>query len=320
MAEIKINMNSLKPRQDINRHKIKEGDTVLRFLPPFGDESNGYPYKKWLVSWMLDPLSGRKRPYASLFMFEDRCPIYEYLELVKANIDAETKRLTLQGLDEDAVKEQLKDVFAILSDLKPKKTFAWNAIDKSGTVGVVELKATAHKDLCLLMNEYINEVNQDPTSLNSNPDDSGIWFKITRIGNFRDTEYKVAKYQVRQKDASGRMTYQDDTSPIPDVIVNEYAKHAVDLSSMYRKTSYEDLKKTLISNLTSIILEKELNILKVDGFFDENAKLIEPPKEEKKAEAPKVKAVDKPAVTLKLGKAEDESDDDLLAMADNILG
>ena len=63
MAKINVNLDSLKPTKEIKRHKVKEGTSVFRILPPFGDNSNGYPYRKWSIAWLQDPTSGKRRPY-----------------------------------------------------------------------------------------------------------------------------------------------------------------------------------------------------------------------------------------------------------------
>ena len=44
--KIKINLDSLKTRREWRRHKVKDGHNVFRILPPFGEKSNGFPYKK----------------------------------------------------------------------------------------------------------------------------------------------------------------------------------------------------------------------------------------------------------------------------------
>ena len=136
MSNIKINLDSLNPKsfKKTVRHKVQEGDNIVRFLPPFGEEANGYPYRKWNVVWgLIDPNSGRMRPYASTSTYEGKCPVYDYLDLLKQKLDTIT--------DENKVEELNK----FISNLRPKSVFAYNASDKSGQIGVLELKSTAHK-------------------------------------------------------------------------------------------------------------------------------------------------------------------------------
>ena len=60
-SKIKINLDSLKSRREWKRHKVKDGHNVFRILPPFGEASNGYPYRKWQIIWGLADLeTGRK--------------------------------------------------------------------------------------------------------------------------------------------------------------------------------------------------------------------------------------------------------------------
>ena len=83
-TKIKINLDSLKTRREWKRHKVKDGSNVYRILPPFGEASNGYPYRKWQIIWGLqDPESGRARPFASSMTSEKKCPVTEYVTALK---------------------------------------------------------------------------------------------------------------------------------------------------------------------------------------------------------------------------------------------
>jgi hypothetical protein len=263
MAEIKINMDSLKSFKKIVRHKVKEGSNIFRILPP-GPDSNGYPYQKWSVIWGLnDPTSGQRRPYASSSTHEGKCPVFDYLDLLKPKMEFITNELKTKGLSQDQIKESLKDLNKIIGDIRPKTAYVYNAADKSGTVGVLELKATAHKKLLTLMNNYILDYNQDPTSLGNMPEDSGVWFNVTRVGTSFDTEYDVLKNQTMVK-TNGVPSYQDDRAALPDHVRNEYDSLAYDLTSIYQKKSYDELKQILILNLS--LLSQKYPSLWIEEF------------------------------------------------------
>lgn len=251
--KIKINLDSLKSRREWKRHKVKDGHNVFRILPPFGDESNGYPYRKWQIIWGLtDPESGRARPFASSMTSEKRCPVTEYVMELKKK--AETMKMEMQasGASEDAIKAKLANLTKLIQDLSPKTVYIYNAVDKAGEVGLLELKATAHKKMKTEMSNYVHDYNQDPTSLNSNDDDSGVWFDVVRTGMGRDTEYDVKKYQQRIKNGS-KITFEDDRSPLPDAVVENYDNMAYDLSSVYQVKTYDELKAILDANMDALI-------------------------------------------------------------------
>jgi len=248
MANISINMDSLSPKsfRKTTRHKIQNGNNILRFLPPFGEEANGYPYRKWNVVWgLIDPNSGRMRPFASPSTYEGRCPVYDYLEILKQKVED----LKAAGASE----EKLGELNKFISTIRPKSVYAYNASDKSGIVGVVELKSTAHKKVISLMNQYITDYNQDPTSLNSEPTDSGVWFNVLREGEGFKTTYDASKFQSATKDpVTGVPVFQDDRSPLAASVSESFDSVAYDLNNIYQKLSYDDLKDVLLANIESV--------------------------------------------------------------------
>ena len=320
MSSIKINLDSLSPKsfKKTVRHKVQDGSNIFRFLPPFGKDSDGYPYRKWNVVWgLVDPASGRARPFASSSTYEGRCPIYDYLDLLKAKVS------TMTSPADEAKVEALNK---FISDLRPKTVYAYNAADKTGQVGVLELKATAHKKIISLMDKYIKDYNQDPTSLNSEPTDSGVWFNITKIGKGFDTSYDASKNQIMAKDASGVPVYKDDRSPLAESIVHNFDSLGYDLNSLYQKLTYEELKEILVVNLISAA--KDLPDLLVEGFgADDNAVsednvVITTTTAQNRSAAPATASA-KPqgnGAKINLGKADDVGDDtdDILAMADDL--
>jgi uncharacterized protein YpmS len=252
-SKIKINLDSLKSRREWKRHKVKDGHNLFRILPPFGESSNGYPYRKWQIIWgLVDPESGRARPFASSLTTEKRCPVVELVADLKKRADNMKALLQASGSDEDTIKARLEGLNKLISDLTPKTVYVYNAADKSGDVGLLELKSTAHKKMKTEMNQYIQDYNQDPTSLNSADDDSGVWFDVTRQGLGRDTEYDVTKCQTKVKNGNS-ISFVDDRSPLPDSVVENYDNLAYDLSSVYQVKSYDELSEVLNYNLPNII-------------------------------------------------------------------
>lgn len=248
-------MDSLKSRREWKRHKVKDGHNVYRILPPFGESSNGYPYRKWQIIWgLFDPESGRARPFASSMTSEKKCPVTEYVAQLKKKAESLKAQLAASGVSEEESKERLGALNKLISDLSPKTVYIYNAADKAGEVGLLELKSTAHKKMKTEMAEYIQTYNQDPTSLNSEETDSGVWFDITRQGLGRDTEYDVKLVKLKSKNPqTGKISFEDDRSPLPDSVVENYDNLAYDLSAVYQVKTYEELQEILEANLPSLV-------------------------------------------------------------------
>lgn len=331
MANIKINLDSLKTRREWKRHKVKDGSNVFRILPPFGESSNGYPYRKWQIIWgLIDPESGRARPFASSMTSEKKCPVTEYVQALKKKAETLKSQLAAAGLSEEDQKQRLGALNKLISDLNPKTVYIYNAADKSGDVGLLEIKSTAQKKMKAEMAQYIQDYNQDPTSLNSEDTDSGVWFNITRQGLGRDTEYDVKKMQIKSKNpATGKISFEDDRSPLPDAVVENYNNLAYDLSAVYQVKTYEQLAEILEANMPSLI-----EACPDADLSSETVAVVKPA-------ATPVKTAVKPAgtkpVTLKMDDVDDEEeavatttsrpsvkttqavDDDFLAEADALL-
>jgi hypothetical protein len=335
-SKIKINLDSLKTRREWKRHKVKDGSNVFRILPPFGENSNGYPYRKWQIIWGLqDPESGRARPFASSMTSEKKCPVTEYVQSLKKKAESLKGQLAAAGLTEEEQKERLGALNKLISDLTPKTVYIYNAADKAGEVGLLELKSTAHKKMKAEMAQYIQDYNQDPTSLNSEETDSGVWFNILRSGLGRDTEYDVKKMQNKIKKPTGGFNFEDDRSPLPDAVVENYDNLAYDLSSVYQVKTYDELSEILAANMESLIelcpdadvdaataveqqilrapAAKPAAATKLAGTKPVTLKVEDGDDEE---EAPAAKTTSRPAATTKVNVA---ADDDFLAEADALL-
>ena len=102
------------------------------------------------------------------------------------------------------------------------------------------------------MMQYIKDYNQDPTSLNSADDDSGVWFDFVRTGTGFDTEYDVKKVQTKIKGPTGATMFADDRAPLSENVVESYADMAYDLSAIYQVKKYEELRQILLANVANI--------------------------------------------------------------------
>ena len=259
--KIKINLDSLKARREWKRHPVKDGHNVFRILPPFGAESNGYVFHKWQIIWggeksnqvVLDPETGRWRPFASSMMAEGKCPFTEFTQALKKKAEQMKAKAQASGESEEHIKDLLGPINQMIGYLGPKTVYVYNAVNKAGEVGLLELKSTAHKDMKTELDRYVNEVNQDPTSLNSDADDSGVWFDVIREGQGFKTEYSVKRCQNKIKNAAGKISYEDDQSPLPDSVVENYENLAYDLNSLYQVKTYEQLNEILQANMARIV-------------------------------------------------------------------
>jgi hypothetical protein len=268
MAKININMNSLKEKKEWKRHAVNQGDNIYRVLPPFGVSADGYPYRRWVLIWLSDPQTSRLRPYSSPFSFgQKQCPVYEYVNQVEQLFKEEEARLLSSGeFSRDQIKEHLRPITDVLWKIKPTTTYLYNACNKSGEVGLLELKKTAHDAIKKQMMQYVTDYGQDPTSLNSDFEDSGVWFKITRTGEKTKTEYSVSKNQVKTRDPNtGKISWADDQEPLPDNVVENYQDLGYDLTTVYKQVSYDELKEVLLANLEPLM--HEYPILRVEGFY-----------------------------------------------------
>lgn len=255
MSKITINQDSLKTSREWKRHQVKDGSNVYRILPPFGDVEvhNNYPYRKWSIVWLTDPKSGKRRPFASpLTDGEENCPVKEYQDALRTFIDKKKATLEAQGMSKSAVKDALKGLHDIQWQIKVQHLYVYNACDKSGNVGLLEIKSTAQKALKKKMAEYISLYGQDPTSLNSENDDSGVWFNFTKEGSGKETTYAVDFNRERFKDENGRLVSAEDRSPLAPNVVEGYDQLGYDLNSIYFRKKYSELRDVLLYNLSLI--------------------------------------------------------------------
>lgn len=355
MGKITINQDSLKTRRDWKRHQVNPGANVFRILPPFGEVEvhNNYPFRKWSTTWLVDPRNGKRRPFATPQTDGEKTdPVREYSETLKVFIEKTKAALKAKNLSDEQISKRMKGLNEIAWQVRVQHTYVYNACDKSGEVGLLELKSTAHKGLKKMMSQYIKEYGQDPTSLNSDlKDDSGVWFNITKEGEGKETTYGVTFNQTKKKTADGEVIKVDDRSPLSDNIVENFADLGYDLNSVYTRKTYEELKDILLYNLAILAKETPECVLEGYDISDIDLSALEgdqaPAAEEAAAEEVEEAPVAKKAnnVKIRLDDADDVDDDapvakkvsapvaaaagkkangavpkDILAMADDILG
>lgn len=310
MSKIKINMDSLKSSRDWVRHKINDGTNIYRILPPYGDPDihNNYPYRRWSIAWLQDPKSGKRRPFATPLTDGEECPVQQYCDALNTFIDDKKNQLKAEGCSDNDIKAELEGLRSVQWNMRLQHVYSYNACDQSGSVGILELKSTAHKAMKKMMNQYIKDYGQDPTSLSSDEDDSGVWFNISKEGKGKDTEYSVGFHQTRQK-MNGQLVKIDDRSPLPEHVVANYDSLAYDLNSIYLRKDYEELSALLLFNIA--LIAEEVPEAALDGYdiSDINVKTsTAPSKKIEQEEAPtKTK---KSAAKVNLNLADDDDTDE----------
>lgn len=313
MANIKINTEALKTGREWVRHKVQDGNNIFRILPPFGDAEvhKNYPFRRWVVAWLVDPKSGKRMPFATPFSSGEKdaaCPVHEYTKALGDKVEKLKAALQAKGVSNDVIREKLGPLNKILWETRSNRTFAYNAVDKSGKIGLLELKKTAHDEMKKRMLEYIQERQMDPTSLNSDiKSDAGVWFNIKRSGMGKDTKYHVEFAKKGTKDADGDVVYKLDRSALPPEVVDGFDTQGYDLSTIYRLKNYEELKEILLYNIGLIAEETPAAVV---AGFEPDASPVALVEEEIAEEEEVVAAAPKAAVGLAL---DEDDDDDILA-------
>jgi len=313
MGKISINQDALKSRREWKRHKIQDGLNVFRILPPFGDVEvhNNYPYRKWSTVWLADPKTGKRRPFASpLTDGSQDCPVKEYSDALTKFIDKQKSTLEAKGLSEDKVKDKLKGLREVQWKIKVQHTYAYNASDKSGEVGLLELKSTAHQGIKKMMNQYIKEYGQDPTTLESDlNDNAGVWFAVSKEGENKNTTYAVAFNQTKKKMADGDIVKVDDRSALSPNVVESYQDLGYDLNAVYTRKTYDELKDILMYNLA--LLAEDCPEAILPGYDISGIEVAPAADEDEAPVAQEKPAVKKSAkVNLNLGSDDEVASDD----------
>jgi len=325
--KIRINKDALNPGQKTNWFYLKNGTSTFRILPP-KVESNGYPFKKWILSWgLIDPQRGSLRPYVSALMSGNFCPLDDYYKKLKLKIEnmtSEQKKLSEDDPKKADLTNRIKKLNKYAFSMKLKYSYIYNAVDQSGKVGLLVAPFTVHRQLQKVMLEYINTYGQDPTSLLDLPNDSGVWIKITRSGEGFDTEYVVSKNQITVKDETGGILYKDDRSALPKEIQERYfAEMCRDLDSLYTPSTIEELNSVLMLNLKNRAQENpDILVPGYDNFDNVKAVVIENKEQPVNQQVSQPTIAPSQPITTKiqdLSNVECE-EDDLCKMAESILG
>jgi len=340
MGNITINQDSLRTSREYKRHRVEQGSNIYRILPPFGDVDthNNYPFKRWAVAWLINPETNKKTPFSSPFSIGDKdCPIHEYSTALKDHIETLKGKMKAKGWSDAKIKDKLKGLNEVQWNTRLSYSYAYNACDKSGNVGILELKTTAHKQMTKRFKEYITDYNQDPTSLNSNlREDSGVWMNILREGEGKNTTYSVEFNNVKRKDKeTGEVTLTVDRSPLPEAVSENFDDLGYDLFAIYRQKSYDDLREILMYNLS--LFAKEIPEAILPGYEEalslgKSGSVVQAVEDEVEEETViPVKKASKKIVTQFDDDDEDEDEvvaskpakggdmDDLMAFADSIL-
>lgn len=261
--EQEVNVNAL----DINRgsggrefvnHKIKDGDNIFRILPPFGTKANGRVTAEYWLSWGFTDSEGNKKPLVSTLGIDHECPIFEATQELSADMADLVREYSYEDggktkVDWKKVPQELKDKYQELKAnrdaIRPSRGFFYNALDQSGTVGILRLPKTAAEQLNAKIKDAIKRLGLNPVSLRE-----GCSFNIhrKRTGSRAfDVEYSVDLLKTASKDASGNPTETIQKSSVPEDLIENFDKRAYDLFSLYRYRTPADLRK-ILSGDTSI--------------------------------------------------------------------
>lgn len=222
---------SSKQFKPINRFKVQDGTNVFRILPPFGTDHDNKASREVNLHWGFVTSDGKQRPVVCSYHHEKTCPI---CQAAKAK-EGEAERAKLLGNE-----EQSKELAKEAQELRNRKTFLYNAANKQGDTGMLELTKTAHEAVIELFSSYIKKYDKDPTSLKD-----GVWLEITREGKGFKTKYSVSLHRVTVKDADGELMEKLDRTPLAENILNNFEKLAVDIHSLYKPVPSTDLQRIL---------------------------------------------------------------------------
>jgi len=336
MEKLSFNRNSLSNGSKTVRHKIQPGANSFRILPPFGnpDTHNGYPFRKWSVAWMIDPQSGKRRPFASPMLDREKCPVDEYSRALFKFIESKKTKLQEEGLDQQEIKKRLEGLSKVQWDLKLSHSYAYNALNKEGTVGILEVKKTAHDGIKERLNEFITDYGQDPIGLQADAKgNAGVWINIKKSGEGKETKY-VVEFAKIKKNIDGDIGFVLDRTPVDESVAENYDKLGYDLSTLYHKKSVSEMRDILLYNLSLIAeevpeailpgYEEALGDAKPAAKVEQKPKAVKPAKvayslEEDDEDNPPFDVEDVAKVTKSAKPKRVADDDDLMALADSLL-
>lgn len=239
--------------KEFKNHKIASGDNIYRIMPPFGTNNGGSPFAEIYLHWFQDP-SGRNRPLSCAKKIERYCPVcesanevYKRLEVVLNDYKDEAGKVNFKALamnDEDNAKS--KNLRAQFDALKAQRGFYYNAMDSSGTIGVLRLPKTAAEALGEKIRDGINVLGMsNPLSLRN-----GVLFNIVqkKTGkDKRDVEYSV-DFVRESKDTPEGIVQIIKKSAVPDNVIANFEKLAYDIHAMYPARTSQELKRVMMGD------------------------------------------------------------------------
>lgn len=92
-----------------------------------------------------------------------------------------------------------------------------------------------------------------------------MWFAVERSGEGRDTEYNVSFNEIKTRSPNGKISKEDDRTALSPNIEQNYDKLGYDLSTLYKVSSYEDLRAVLMANL-QVLAETDYRLGEIPGF------------------------------------------------------
>jgi hypothetical protein len=229
-VELNIDEMSSNTSTPINRFKVTEGTHVLRILPPFGTDHRNRASHEINLHWGFTTAAGQVRPISCSYPTEKYCPICTRAK----ELEALAERAKAEG-DADSEKENRDQSIK----LRSRRSFLYNAADKNGKVGVLDVPKSLHDEIIKLFKEYVQKFDLDPTSLTD-----GVWLQLSREGQGLKTRY-AAKFNKTTAKIDGELVEKLDRTPLSDSVVNNYEKLAVDIHSLHRPSTALELKKVL---------------------------------------------------------------------------
>ena len=237
---------------NFTNHKITDGDNIFRILPPFGTNHNGLPMAEWYLHWGFTDDQGNKKVLVCTKRFEKFCPICQQANTLRDTMseivrefeyeaDGRTKVAWKNVPKELAVKHnEVKEQF---DAIRAQRGYYYNALDESGTVGVLKIPKTAKDGLNEKIKDAVKRLGFNPLSLRD-----GCAFNIKRVrtgpNNF-DVEYKVELVKVAVKDAAGDIVEKTPRSSVSEDLIQNFSERAYDIHTLYTVRPSSDLAKIM---------------------------------------------------------------------------
>lgn len=252
--EPEINTGALKPgsSRELRSFKLNLGDNIYRILPPFGTNHNGVPFAEHYLHWFTDP-TGKQRPLACSKKTERFCPVceeasnvYKEYERILGDFKSPDGKVNFKGMPDEINKKQ-KSVKEIFDKLRAQRGYYYNAMDQSGTVGVLRLPKTAADELGDRILEAIQTMGFNPLSLKN-----GTLFNIKQVAkdgpkSKMNVEYKVEFVRESENTADG-VIQRIKKSSLPESVILNFEKLAYDVHTLYPTRTSAELKRVMLGD------------------------------------------------------------------------